>query len=81
MRRYFWHFLIFSQTSTTLAASPLASREEKDCPFNQEGSARFRDKDYKIMSNAEKFTEIAGSEFLEGALPDHQVYEHPLVKR
>eukprot|EP00586_Coscinodiscus_wailesii_P022541 CAMPEP_0172520752 /NCGR_PEP_ID=MMETSP1066-20121228/292180_1 /TAXON_ID=671091 /ORGANISM="Coscinodiscus wailesii, Strain CCMP2513" /LENGTH=498 /DNA_ID=CAMNT_0013303559 /DNA_START=149 /DNA_END=1645 /DNA_ORIENTATION=- len=32
------------------------------------------------MSNVEKFYE-ATAEFPEGALPDHQVYEHPLVKR
>jgi len=33
------------------------------------------------MSNADKFAELASGEFPEGALPDHQVYEHPLVKR
>lgn len=33
------------------------------------------------MSNADKFAEIADGAFPEGALPDHQVYEHPLVKR
>jgi hypothetical protein len=32
------------------------------------------------MSNAEKFAE-ATAEFPQGALPDEQVYEHPLVKR
>jgi len=33
-----------------------------------------------MSSNAEKFMEVAEG-FPEGALPDHQVYEHPLVKR
>uniref|UniRef100_A0A7S2EK02 Adenylosuccinate lyase n=1 Tax=Trieres chinensis TaxID=1514140 RepID=A0A7S2EK02_TRICV len=33
------------------------------------------------MSNAEKFLQVAGIDFPEGALPDHRVYEHPLVKR
>jgi adenylosuccinate lyase len=33
------------------------------------------------MSNADKFTEIASGPFPTDALPDHQVYEHPLVKR
>uniref|UniRef100_A0A7S3PZH9 Adenylosuccinate lyase n=1 Tax=Chaetoceros debilis TaxID=122233 RepID=A0A7S3PZH9_9STRA len=34
-----------------------------------------------MSSNAEKFTELISGDFPEGALPDHQVYEHPLVKR
>lgn len=33
------------------------------------------------MSNADKFTEVAHGAFPSDALPDHQVYEHPLVKR
>lgn len=33
------------------------------------------------MSNADKFAELASGDFPEGALPDQQVYEHPLVKR
>lgn len=33
------------------------------------------------MSNAEKFSEASNAPFPEGELPDHQVYEHPLVKR
>ena len=33
------------------------------------------------MSNADKFFELAGGEFPEGALPGQQEYEHPLVKR
>jgi len=33
------------------------------------------------MSNAQKFKELANGEFPSEALPDHQVYEHPLVKR
>jgi adenylosuccinate lyase len=33
------------------------------------------------MSNADKFTELAHGAFPEGALPDQQVYEHPLVAR
>lgn len=33
------------------------------------------------MSNADKFIEIANGPFPPGALPDHQEYEHPLVKR
>lgn len=33
------------------------------------------------MSNADKFAEMIGKEFPAGALPDSQVYEHPLVKR
>ncbi len=35
----------------------------------------------ETMSNAEKFTSLVEGGFPEGALPDHQVYEHPLVKR
>jgi adenylosuccinate lyase len=34
-----------------------------------------------MSTNAEKFTELISGDFPEGALPDHQVYEHPLVKR
>ncbi|OEU20935.1 hypothetical protein FRACYDRAFT_234565 [Fragilariopsis cylindrus CCMP1102] len=33
-----------------------------------------------MSSNADKFLEVS-SGFPEDALPDHQVYEHPLVKR
>ena len=33
-----------------------------------------------MSSNAENFMEVAEG-FPEGALLDHQVYEHPLVKR
>jgi len=33
------------------------------------------------MSNADKFTELANAPFPTDALPDQQVYEHPLVKR
>ncbi len=33
------------------------------------------------MNNAEKFTNLIEGGFPEGALPDQQVYEHPLVKR
>ena len=35
----------------------------------------------ETMSNADKFIELANGEFPEGALPDQQEYEHPLVKR
>lgn len=34
-----------------------------------------------MSTNAEKFAELISGDFPEGALPDHQVYEHPLVKR
>jgi len=34
-----------------------------------------------MSSNADRFTESAGGEFPTDQLPDHQVYEHPLVKR
>jgi adenylosuccinate lyase len=37
-------------------------------------------KPHNTMSNAEMFLS-ASSEFPEGALPDHQKYEHPLVQR
>eukprot|EP00553_Chaetoceros_curvisetus_P007165 CAMPEP_0204614312 /NCGR_PEP_ID=MMETSP0717-20131115/2057_1 /ASSEMBLY_ACC=CAM_ASM_000666 /TAXON_ID=230516 /ORGANISM="Chaetoceros curvisetus" /LENGTH=499 /DNA_ID=CAMNT_0051626943 /DNA_START=12 /DNA_END=1511 /DNA_ORIENTATION=+ len=33
------------------------------------------------MSNAEKFSDLTSAPFPEGALPDQQVYEHPLMKR
>ena len=33
------------------------------------------------MSNADKFVEAANGVFPSDALPDQQVYEHPLVKR
>lgn len=33
-----------------------------------------------MSSNADKFLEVS-SEFPDGALPEHQMYEHPLVKR
>ena len=35
----------------------------------------------ETMSNADKFIELANGEFPDGALPDQQEYEHPLVKR
>ena len=50
--------------------------EEISDIFNCENKA-----DESTMSNAEKFTELANGGFPEGALPDSQVYEHPLVKR
>ena len=52
-----------------------------DCNEEDNPSTLHHQPHRETMSNADKFIEMANGEFPDGALPDQQEYEHPLVKR
>mmetsp|Transcript_25394 Transcript_25394/g.37970 ORF Transcript_25394/g.37970 Transcript_25394/m.37970 type:complete len:557 (-) Transcript_25394:199-1869(-) len=73
---FFLSTTVSSDTSTCLNAD--TSTKQKNCDNQKQTKTP---NDQRKMSNADKFAELVGQDFPADALPEQQVYEHPLVKR